>query len=174
MKLSRLRKLRIKAMRGELTTKADTALPIQSIEQERASYALGKVKDFVEGVTITDAKKKEWKSRANEMPAMIQKNGLGQTTAFYLAKGGVHKKMYDLLSEWLCNKQGMYPSTAGNDLITGITTGDMASYRMAQAEAQALLLWVKKFSRAYCVVEDEQAQAKTEDAPPQEQQEGQP
>ena len=61
MKLSRLRKLRIKAMRGELTTKADTALPIQSIEQERASYALGKVKDFVEGVTITDAKKKEWK-----------------------------------------------------------------------------------------------------------------
>ncbi len=155
MKLSRLRKLRIKAMRGELTTKADTALPIQSIEQERASYALGKVKDFVEGVTITDAKKKEWKSRANEMPAMIQKNGLGQTTAFYLAKGGVHKKMYDLLSEWLCNKQGMYPSTAGNDLITGITTGDMASYRMAQAEAQALLIWVKKFSRAYCVVAED-------------------
>lgn len=147
-------------------------MTIQSIEQQRAKYALEQVKDFVENATAAD--KKEWKTRANEMPAMIQKNGLGQTVALYLAKGGMHQEMYTLLSDWLCKKQHIFPDTNNADLITGITTGDMRAYRMAQAEAQALLLWVKKFSRAYCDVEEKKEQARKEDTPPQEQQEDRP
>ena len=170
MKLRRYQKLRAQAMRG-FTRKRDTHPIIQSIEQQRAKYALEQVQAFVENNATPDADKKEWKSRANEMPAMIQKNGLGQTAAFYLAKGGVHQKMYTLLSDWLCTKQQLYPDTDNADLITGITKGDIHTYRMAQAEAQALLLWVKKFSRAYCVVEDKKEQTKDEEAPPQEQQE---
>lgn len=117
-------------------------MTIQSIEQQRAKYALKKV----QAVSPTDYQ--EWLSRANEMPAMIQMNGLGQTVAFYLSKGGVHKKMYDLLSHWLCMEIKTLPSD--NDLINGITQCDMHTYRKAQAEAQALLIWVKKFSKAYC------------------------
>ncbi len=165
MKRRRYEKLRAQAMRG-FTRKRDTPMIIQSIEQQRAKYALEQVKGFVENATAAD--KKEWKTRANEMPAMIQKNGLGQTVAFYLAKGGVHNEMYQLLSTWLCSKQRIYPDNDA-DLITGITTGDMRAYRMAQAEAQALLLWVKKFSRAYCVVEEKKEQAR-EEAPQQEDQ----
>ena len=143
-------------------------MTIQSIEQQRAKYALEQVKEFLGRSTTTAADKKEWKTRANEIPAMIQKNGLGQTVAFYLAKGGVHKEMYLLLSKWLCTEQRIYSNNSA-DLITGITTGDMRAYRRAQAEAQALLLWVKKFSRAYCVVEEKKEQAR-EEAPQQEDQ----
>ncbi len=117
-------------------------MAIQSIDQQRAAYALKTIK------TIPHPEYKEWLSRANEIPAMIQMNGLGQTAAFYLAKGGIHKKMYDLLSAWLCKEISLFGDH--NDLLSGITSADITTYRMAQAESQALLLWVKKFSRAYC------------------------
>ncbi|MBS9781368.1 MAG: type III-B CRISPR module-associated protein Cmr5 [Gammaproteobacteria bacterium] len=116
-------------------------MSIQSIEQQRAKYALKKVQ------AVNPMDYDEWKARANEIPAMIQMNGLGQTVAFYLSKGSVHKQMYDLLSEWLCKEMKIYPDMG---LMNGITTQDMSTYRIAQAEAQALLIWVKKFSKAYC------------------------
>ncbi|MDP8079322.1 type III-B CRISPR module-associated protein Cmr5 [Phocoenobacter skyensis] len=127
-------------------------MPIQTIEQERAKYALEKVQ------AVNPRDFDEWKARANEMPAMIQMNGLGQTVAFYLSKGGVHKQMYEILSDWLCkektnpNVEWKYANIEiyEKKLIDGITQGDMKTYRVAQAEAQALLIWVKKFSKAYC------------------------
>ncbi len=115
-------------------------MPIQTIEQKRAKFALQKVQ------AVNPRDFDEWKARANEMPAMIQMNGLGQTVAFYLSKSGVHKQMYDILSEWLKDEMHIY----NQSLIEGITRGDMHTYRIAQAEAQALLIWVKKFSKAYC------------------------
>ncbi len=130
-------------------------MAIQTIDQQRAAYALQRVQQ------IPSNDHKEWLSRANEIPAMIQMNGLGQTAAFYLSKGGIHKTMYDILSKWLCQEMQIFQSH--NDLITGITTMDMGTYRMAQAEAQALLLWVKKFSRAYCK-NTNAAQGKAEEA----------
>lgn len=120
-------------------------MAIQSIEQRRAKYALEKVAAMTDDQSNN---KSEWLSRANEMPAMIQMNGLGQTVAFYLSKGGVHQKMYDLLSEWLCQKIQILP--ADQNFIHGITHCDIKTYRAAQAEAQALLIWVKKFSKAHC------------------------
>lgn len=116
-------------------------MSIQTVEQQRAAFALSKVQ------AVRPADKEEFKSRANEMPAMIHMNGLGQTCAFYLSKGGVHKQLYQLLSDWICDKQKIYNP---NDLLTGITQNDMHTYRIAQAEAQALLLWVKKFANVYC------------------------
>lgn len=125
-------------------------MSIQSIEQLRAQYALEKI------TALPVAEHKEWLSRANEMPAMIQMNGLGQTVAFYLSKGGTHKKMYDLLSKWLCDNQNAKLSIYKNhpDLMQGIAKGDLQSYRAAQAEAQALLIWVKKLSKAFCKGEE--------------------
>ncbi len=115
----------------------------QTIEQQRAKYALEKVQ------AVNPVLHDKFKTRANEMPAMIQMSGLGQTVAFYLSKGEKdgHQPMYDLLSEWLCSKMAIYPNA---NLMDGITQGDMKTYRVAQAEAQALLIWVKKFSKAYC------------------------
>lgn len=132
-------------------------MSIQSIEQKRAKYALEKVQTKVLEIFTNnnDVKKKidNLKARTNEMPAMIQMNGLGQTVAFYLSKGkeeqgakNAHLFAYELLSDWLEKEMRIYDKP----LINGITEGDMTTYRMAQAEAQALLIWVKKFSKAFC------------------------
>lgn len=117
-------------------------MAIQTIEQQRAKYALEKIQK------ISPEDHEEWLSRATEIPAMIQMNGLGQTMAFYRSKGDIHNKMYDLVSVWLCEKMKVFQNQ--KDLMMGIVSADMSTYRMAQAESQALLIWVKKFSKAYC------------------------
>ena len=117
-------------------------MAIQTIEQQRAKYALEKIQK------ISPEDHEEWLSRATEILAMIQMNGLGQTMAFYRSKGDIHNKMYDLVSVWLCEKMKVFQNQ--KDLMMGIVSADMSTYRMAQAESQALLIWVKKFSKAYC------------------------
>lgn len=111
---------------------------MQTIQQQRAKYALEEVQ--------VAAKSSEFLSYASAMPAMIVMNGLGQTAAFYKSKGGAHHQLYCLLSNWLCEPGQPY---AGKDLLEGITQCNMQSYLLAQAEALALLDWVKKFAKAY-------------------------
>lgn len=111
---------------------------MQTIQQERAKYALEKVQKT--------AKSSEFLSYASAMPAMIVMNGLGQTAAFYKSQGGVYHQLYELLSNWLSQQNQPY---TGKDLLVGITQCNMQSYLLAQAEALALLDWVKKFAKAY-------------------------
>lgn len=127
-------------------------MTIQSIEQKRAKYALDKVKNFTELDGVDGAKKEKWKARVNQMPAMIQMNGLGQTAAFYLSKGDkhLHKNIYDVLQGWLLSTDANVFPEQQECLMTCITQHNMATYRLAQAEAQAMLAWLKKFSNAYC------------------------
>lgn len=115
----------------------------QTIQQERARFALERIQEAAKDCSIH----KEYKSYASGLPAMIHMNGLGQAAAFYKSKEGNHEKLYELLSEWLC-KEGQ-PYAGCSNLLEGITSKDMHSYRLAQAEAQALMEWVKKFSRAF-------------------------
>lgn len=114
---------------------------MQTIQQERAKYALEQVQ--------AAAKSSEFLSYASAMPAMIVMNGLGQTAAFYYSKGAKNKAyldLYNLLSGWLKQEGNPYD---GKELLEGITQCNMQSYLLAQAEALALLDWVKKFAKAY-------------------------
>ena len=101
-----------------------------------------------------DISQKEYKSYASGFPAMIQMNGLGQAAAFYRSKGAENTSkgraycaLYDLLSGWLT--QSGQPYADFDDLLKGITEENMRAYMLAQAEALALLDWVKKFAKAY-------------------------
>lgn len=114
----------------------------QTMQQQRAAYALQCVQD-----AVAHTNHKEYKSYASQLPAMIHMNGLGQAAAFFRAKGGTHLALYQVLSTWLCKEQQPYHGC--NDLLEGITTKDMHHYRLAQAEAQMLMDWVKKFAKAY-------------------------
>lgn len=123
---------------------------MQTIQQRRAKYALEKV----EAAKTAGVSGKEYKSYASAFPAMIQMNGLGQTAAFYRSKGeGTNSKaiaylsLYKLLSGWLTESGQPYAGL--NDLLTGITQKDMRPYMLAEAEALALLDWVKKFAKAF-------------------------
>ncbi len=122
---------------------------MQTIQQERAKFAL---KQILSASNDPKVNQKEYKSYAHALPAMIHMNGLGQAAAFYKAKGKMHRKLYELLSEWLTRSDQPYRRPKGRDdwdLLKGITESDMHQYRLAQAEAQALMDWVKKFSSAY-------------------------
>ncbi|MBU0500422.1 MAG: type III-B CRISPR module-associated protein Cmr5 [Gammaproteobacteria bacterium] len=115
----------------------------QTLQQQRAGYALKKVRKAIEdGID-----QKEFKSYASAFPAMIQMNGLGQAAAFYFSQGETHRKLYEILSGWLI-KTGQ-PYTGKANLLAGITQEDMHRYRIAQAEALLLLDWVKRFAKAY-------------------------
>lgn len=120
----------------------------QTIQQKRAKYALECVIDSAKNQAIHQ----DYKSYASSFPAMIHMNGLGQAAGFFRSKGATHGILYELLSKWLCGKVAgaeLQPFSGYDDLLEGITQSDMHRYRLAQAEAQALMDWVKKFAKAY-------------------------
>lgn len=129
---------------------------MQTMQQKRARYAMDEVLK-VENSGLSDKKKREYKSYAHALPAMIHMNGLGQAAAFYKAKGDMHAELYGLLSRWLIEPDQPYRKPEKHegswDLMKGITQNNMHDYRLAQAEAQALMDWVKKFASAYMVDE---------------------
>ncbi|WP_077732700.1 type III-B CRISPR module-associated protein Cmr5 [Methylocaldum sp. 14B] len=121
-------------------------MPVQTIEQQRAAFAL----EWATGANPGQCGGRismELKSAAESFPSLILKNGLGQAAAFYKSKDDNHKKLYKLLSDWLTGPGQAYAGQ--DDLLVGITRGAQYTYRAAQAEALAFLLWVKKFVKAY-------------------------
>ncbi len=129
---------------------------MQTLQQQRAKFALNRVK---EAANQLDTKsKKEYKSYASALPFMIHANGLGQAAAFYRSKGekDTHFLLYKLLSDWLTgnvnidgfNKENQ-PFYGHDDLLEGITNEKMPVYMTAQAEAMVFMNWVKRFADAF-------------------------
>lgn len=123
---------------------------MQTMEQRRARYALR----CIEELTRVD---KEWREGvvrcANQLPALIHMNGLGQALAFFKSKGQKEKgyaDLYGIVGKWLyLEAEGRVFANSGNgDVLAAITQADMFEYMRAQGEAQALLEWVKKFAQA--------------------------
>ena len=121
----------------------------QTMQQQRAAAALSAVQRH-----HRSSYQGQLHSYLHALPAMIHMNGLGQAAAFYLSKASgngdkerAYQAAYELLTQWLC-KTGQ-PYAGHDDLMSAITTADLHHYRLAQAEAQAYLDWVKKFAAAY-------------------------
>lgn len=130
------------------SSQGEKTMPHQSQGQKRAKFALEQIEKLLreEYGSNSCPKAQELKSHASALPAMILMNGFGQAAAFYFSKGGVHRDLYKLLSEWLTGSERPYEDQ--KDLLIGITQLDLNHYLLAQAEAQALLEWVKKFTNA--------------------------
>jgi len=80
---------------------------------------------------------------------MIHTNGLGQAIAFCKGKSDdQYREIVAMLSDWLCSEGRPFAGTSPDDILTTITQSDMRTYMLAQAEAMAYLLWVKKFAKA--------------------------
>lgn len=119
----------------------------QLISQQRAAFAL---RHMEHALRHAPDKQRQIRTVANSIPAQIQRTGLGQTLAFALSKkekndGHGWSCLYELLQEWLCKEQQIY---RGETLMASLCQGDMKQYQQAQAEALALLVWVRKFARA--------------------------
>lgn len=122
----------------------------RSLEQERAEQAWECVKS-VKG----NPKEKEYVSLARGAPADIQANGLGQTLAFWRAKGfkkgspqpgDPHAQLYQHVAGWV---QRQIAGGASHDLLEWVTKSATTNdYRRATAEAIAFLTWLKRFAEA--------------------------
>jgi len=105
----------------------------KTLEQERASFCLEKVKKVKE---ITN--KKKFKSYARSLPSFIVSNGLIPTLAFYKSKEE-RKPVYEIVNEWL--KEKGYVS---NDALEYLVKADFQKLRLATIEALAIANWLKR------------------------------
>lgn len=119
---------------------------MQTMQQERAKFALERVKKAADNPEVNQ---KEYRSYASALPFMIHANGLGQAVAFFRSKGDkdTHFLLYKLLSDWLTREN--QPFHKYDDLLDGITGESMSVYMAAQAEALVFMDWVKKFAKAF-------------------------
>lgn len=124
---------------------ADSVL--QSRDQQRAKHALGNVQKLVDDKQ--DGQK--FKSAVSGLPAMIHGNGLGHAFAFYLSdpsKFPERKKITEIVFDWL-KESGVYgENTKELTALNAVTQSDLKTHLIAQQEAQAYILWLKKFVRA--------------------------
>ena len=119
---------------------------LRTLEQDRAEHAWRMVK----GVRERGGKPAgDYLSIARGAAADIQVNGLGQTLAFWRAKGKkdpAHQEMDRHLGAWV----GPQVGAPGGDLLAWLvapTTGS-DGYRRATWEALVYLKWIKRFAEA--------------------------
>ena len=129
----------------------------RTLEQERAKIAWDCIQKIKNEIFAKDNKKQEgYSTLARKAPADIQTNGLGQTIAFWLAKGSDKGRpdpkspeylILQHLSEWLKNQKGM--NLQENNLVEWVAKkADVNSYRRATTEAIAFLVWLKRFAES--------------------------
>ncbi len=127
----------------------------QSLDQRRAKHALKCVKKIKS--ELKSPQQSLYMSYAKALPATILQNGLGQAMATLRAKGGdendPHRRLYEDVQSWLCGsgEDAIFSNKIGNkwDLLESITNNEQQHYLKAQAEAQAYLVWLKKFAAAF-------------------------
>lgn len=127
----------------------------QSLGQKRASAAWD---------CVDNAKRKKYAAKygqlARSAPADIQSNGLGQTLAFWNAKGKSEQHQKDLLddvSRWVKSQMGL----DGKPLLEWIIkTATTEEYRRATSEAISFLIWLKRFAEAELPKGEKDAESK--------------
>lgn len=116
------------------------------LSQKRATYALGRVQEA--------GKDHKYARLCRDLPAMLLQNGLGQSLAFLLSKGGgmsdegdekAAQRLYADISGWLIRERRHY---AGDDLIEAVIRGDRRDYVAAHEEALEMSGWLKQFADA--------------------------
>ena len=139
-----------------------TGLTEGTLQQQRARFALQRIRELQRQWQNDLDSQKEFNSHASAMPFMIRANGLGQAAAFYRRKGPEHVyyRHYRLLGDWLA--QPGRPFAGTTDLLEAITGTDLETYLAAQVEALQFLDWVKKLSSAFLARQDDDAGATAE------------
>lgn len=119
---------------------------IQSRDQLRAKHAL----TAIEKLKSEKGDNAKVKSAVSSLPAMIHMNGLGHAFAFFLSdikNFPERRRIVEIVFDWLSNESKVFEK-ANLTPLSAITKTNLQTYQIAQQEAQAYLLWLKKFARA--------------------------
>lgn len=120
---------------------------------------------------IVEVKGKEYEgkysSRARDLPAMIQVNGLAQTLSFLKAKGKEQEpksrkehlvKLFYHISSWACSRISWEDGNSEGTLLERILkTSDTQKYRQATSEVMAYAQWLKRFAEGELKSEEDQS-----------------
>lgn len=119
----------------------------QTLEQRRAKQAWEHISKVPEG------EKSIYKTRAKNLPAMIQINGLGSTMAFLRSKPKkqAYKRIYEHIAAWVTAPEQLNFS---GDLMQLIRDEDVSLYRRATAEAIEYGIWLKRYVESWADVEE--------------------
>lgn len=132
-------------------------MAVTTLDHERAQKALKAVQRIAEG---DKELAKKFRSYAENLPAVIVRNGLGQALAMEAANGKVgtnadkadqkaHKELYEIVANWVLEKvYGRQANMRPLQVIDEIIKSDQNRYMRAQQEALLLLQWVKRFANA--------------------------
>jgi len=94
-----------------------------------------------------EAVSKEYLTVVRGAAATILVSGLGQATAFWLAKGtDAHMGVAHALGAWLLRDTS--DAASAQDLLSHIRACDSGTYRRLTQEALAYLAWMKRFADA--------------------------
>lgn len=127
---------------------------IKTLQQQRAKHALEEIKKAGNKYPIDNDNRDKFVAYAENAPASIIINGLGQAAATLCAqakgdKNDPHYAVYNALQSWLCRNEEAAPYKSEKKLLIAITNKDRDNYLHAQAEALAYLEWYKKFAVAF-------------------------
>jgi len=117
---------------------------MQTLAQKRSAFALDGLRDL----GLNADKMDNFATFTAGLPAMVLQNGFGLTLAFLLAKGkNEHMQAFLLIWEWLSDL-GLLNATKKEEVLTSLAMMSQQDYLQAQAEALALLEWVKRYANA--------------------------
>jgi len=105
----------------------------KTLNQERARFALEKVKDI-------KSDKEKYASNAKRLPALITTNGLIPALAFLKSKDET-RPVYDTINDWL--KQKGF-SKDNKDVLEYLLDCDFSTLRLATMEALSFANWLKR------------------------------
>lgn len=113
---------------------------LRSLEQTRAKVAW----DFISEVRGKDYQK-DYRAYVRRAPTLILSNGLGNTLAFWKAKGGAYTKLYEHINRWF--KERYSDEEDILEWVISETTSSLEVFKETK-EVISLLNWMKRFAEA--------------------------
>lgn len=141
---AQLDKSSVSASTNVISTQIAKKPALQSKDQKRAKHAL----DAIERLKQSQSDHAKIKSAVAGLPALIHMNGLGHAFAFFLSdvkNFPEREKIVQIVFDWLKKDGEVLKNDVNISALNAITQIDMVTYQIAQQEAQAYLLWLKKF-----------------------------
>ncbi len=115
-------------------------------EQKRAAYALENIQILFNNLN------KETANFLVGLPTMILVNGLGQSMAFLLSKKDKDMKYengFIVIKNWLIKEDNNFNTQDEKDFLKKFTDLEPIKYINLQKEVLAMLLWLKRYARAF-------------------------
>jgi len=114
---------------------------LRSLEQVRAKKAW----DFINEVKGQNYQK-DYRTYVRRAPTLILSNGLGNTLAFWRAKGGeAYTKLYEHVNRWFKER---HPEE--EDILTWIMSANTSSLEVFKETKEVIFLlnWMRRFAEA--------------------------